>query len=768
MTRPDPPAAAAPHLGGTVVATALLVTAGAGAWSRLLSGSLVRVGPLTAVAAVIGVTAALAAGRLSGRLAAGLLLVWLPTGLLAGGAPASQLLPDAWPTPVVRLSEGFQQLTTSHSRPIADQSWQLAGWLLGAGAVWAAGAALAASKPWSTPRRATAFGVLAVPWITAVLLGTTGTRQPDQAAAWQGATILLAGLLWFTAPRVAPRRAVALGLAAALVSVGTTQAVGPHTRWFAPASPSAGAFQTLQTEPTYGPLQGHRSGATMLEVTATRPALWRMRVLTLFFGPGWRIGYPPGELSQPAAQPVEVKVKVHGLRDDLVVTPGQINVVHGNGTARQAPGEAWQLVPPPRRGDTYQVRASVVHATAGQLQDAPAPTDPRLQFYTSLTPSYDGQRVAVPLFGQPPDPKVSAALDQTPYGPVAALARRLAAGARTQWDVVARVHRYLLDGDRFRYTTNLPEPGLFPLVAFLLGGRAGDCQHFAGAAALLLRLAGVPTRVVSGFATGARQRDGRFEVRDVDAHSWIEVYFQGYGWVAFNPTPAAAKADIPRRLDPLAPAAPGGGHHVRGEPGGLAADALLVLLAIAGVAIVGGRRLGRRAELGQLLEALVRRTGGHVQSSSTLAELGVELARLVGPQTAALATQAERARFAPHPPTPATRPRIRIARALTGDLGLMRALTVLVAPAATRRLRNRRLRTCYASAKAATRREGQRERHPQIADRRFLSDDDARPPRTSTSGITQGWRPASLAAARRQCSDGHRCRRRDGRPQPRA
>jgi transglutaminase-like putative cysteine protease len=96
--------------------------------------------------------------------------------------------------------------------------------------------------------------------------------------------------------------------------------------------------------------------------------------------------------------------------------------------------------------------------------------------------------------------------------------RRLAVGASTQWDVVARVHRYLLDGGRFRYTTNLPKPGPFPLVDFLLGDHAGDCQHFAGAAALLLRLAGVPTRVAVGFATGVRQADERFEVRDVDAY----------------------------------------------------------------------------------------------------------------------------------------------------------------------------------------------------------------------------------------------------------
>ncbi len=685
MTRPDPAAAVTPHLGATAAATALLVVAGADAWSRLLSGSLVRIAPLTAVAAMTAVTAALAAGRLSGGLAGGLLALWLPAALLAAGAPAGQLLPPAWPMLAARLSGGFQQLTTSHSGPIADQPWSLAGWLMGAGTVWFAGAALAASERSSAPRRAISFGVLAAPWIGAVLLGATGARQTDEASAWHSAAILLAGLLWFTARRVAARSALALGLVAALVSVGTSQAVGPRTRWFSQDnSYGSASFRTLQTEPTYGPLQGRRRGAAMLEVTAAEPALWRMRVLTLFFGPGWHIGYPP-ELPQPAARVVDVQVRVRGLRNDLIVAPGQVDTVHTISQASQAPGEAWQLTPPPRQDDTYQVRASVVRATAQQLRGAPAPTDPRLDTYTRLTPSYDGHRVDVPLFGQTADPQVPTVLERTPYGPVAALARQLAAGATTQWDVVDRVHRYLLDGDRFRYTTNLPEPGLFPLVDFLLRDHAGDCQQFAGAAALLLRLTGIPTRVVVGFATGTRQADGHYDVRDVDAHSWIEVYFQGYGWVAFNPTPTATQAHVPHQLDLLAPATTTGSHGEPGWLGWLALGPILAALATAGVRVLRRRTRRGSAQLGQLLEDLIRRTGGHVQPSSTLAELGVQLTGLVGPNTAALATHAERARFAPDPATSFPRPRTQIARALAKDLGPMRALIMLVTPAAIRR-----------------------------------------------------------------------------------
>jgi hypothetical protein len=674
-------------------ATALLVSTGAVSWWWVLRGSPVGIALMAAVAAV---AVLLAAELLAYRPAAVLLAVGLAAGVGVAGVPAGQLLPPAWPSLLARLAGGVGRLTAlgSTSGPIGHDQWPLAAWLLGAGAAWIGGAALVASGP-SARRRAIAFGLLAAPWIAAV-----ATRHSDQAA-WQGAAVLLAGLLWFGDRRLALQRALTLGLAVALVSVATAQAVGPRTPWFTRPPPSAATvrFLTLEDQLTYGPLQGRRSGATLLQVTAAQPALWRMRTLDLFTGPGWRVDPRPPELPQPAAQPVEAKVVVRGLGNDLLVGPGRINAVHAHGTATPAPGEAWQLTPSPRRGDTYQVWASVVPASAEQLRAVPAPTDPRLRTYTSLLPGYEWQSstyesqtsTVVPLFGQPPDPEVTATLDLTPYGPVAALARRLAAGATTEWEVVARVHHYLLDGGRFRYTTNLPRTGPFPLVDFLLGDHAGYCQHFAGAAALLLRLAGVPARVVVGFATGVPQPGGRFTVRDVDAHAWIEVYFQGIGWVAFNPTPPAAQATIPRQLDPLAPATTSSGSHDdHAGPEGLdwlTVGAILAALASAGL-LVARRRICRGpVPLGPLLEGLVRRTGGHLQPSSTLAELGVELARLVGPQTAALAAQTERARFAPDPTAPTPHPRIQLARALASDLGPRRALMMLITPAATRQPR---------------------------------------------------------------------------------
>ena len=81
------------------------------------------------------------------------------------------------------------------------------------------------------------------------------------------------------------------------------------------------------------------------------------------------------------------------------------------------------------------------------------------------------------------------------------------------------------------------------LDTFLFGNKLGYCQQFSGAMALLLRMGGVPARVASGFAPGSYDRKRKeYVVRDLDAHSWVEAYFPGYGWVPFDPTPAIAPA----------------------------------------------------------------------------------------------------------------------------------------------------------------------------------------------------------------------------------
>src|SRR5207247_838152 len=90
----------------------------------------------------------------------------------------------------------------------------------------------------------------------------------------------------------------------------------------------------------------------------------------------------------------------------------------------------------------------------------------------------------------------------------------------------------------FTYTTHPPRQGPAPLVDFVLHTKRGYCQHFAGAMALMLRYLGIPARVAEGFVSGTYDQKTRtWTVTDHDAHAWVEVWFDGYGWLPFDPTP---------------------------------------------------------------------------------------------------------------------------------------------------------------------------------------------------------------------------------------
>jgi hypothetical protein len=75
-------------------------------------------------------------------------------------------------------------------------------------------------------------------------------------------------------------------------------------------------------------------------------------------------------------------------------------------------------------------------------------------------------------------------------------------------------------------------------VDFVTRTHSGYCQHFAGAMALMLRYLGIPARVAAGFSSGQFDRtNGQWVVTDHDAHEWVEAWFDGWGWVPFDPTP---------------------------------------------------------------------------------------------------------------------------------------------------------------------------------------------------------------------------------------
>lgn len=125
------------------------------------------------------------------------------------------------------------------------------------------------------------------------------------------------------------------------------------------------------------------------------------------------------------------------------------------------------------------------------------------------------------------------------------LAARITQGASGSLDKARLVERYL---SNYRYTLRLESgQAAQPLEDFLFRSRAGHCEYFSTAMAVLLRAADVPTRNVTGFLGGTFNRYGRFyAVHQGDAHSWVEVWDAQQGWVTFDPTPPAGEVPVLR------------------------------------------------------------------------------------------------------------------------------------------------------------------------------------------------------------------------------
>lgn len=113
------------------------------------------------------------------------------------------------------------------------------------------------------------------------------------------------------------------------------------------------------------------------------------------------------------------------------------------------------------------------------------------------------------------------------------------ADATTEWDAAWAIQQYLRE--TYPYELNGPSApdGQDAVDYFLFDRQAGRCTHFASAMAVMVRSLGYPARVVAGFAPGTWDESyGGYVSRASDAHTWVEVYFPGYGWIPFEPTPS--------------------------------------------------------------------------------------------------------------------------------------------------------------------------------------------------------------------------------------
>jgi protein-glutamine gamma-glutamyltransferase len=129
-------------------------------------------------------------------------------------------------------------------------------------------------------------------------------------------------------------------------------------------------------------------------------------------------------------------------------------------------------------------------------------------------------------------------LQLPPMAPrIRTLAEEVTAASADQWEAAQRLTAHL--SEAFRYTRVLRRTTeLDPVDEFLFVQRAGNCEYFAASLAVLLRSLGIPARVVNGFQRGEWNPYGKyFLVRLRDAHSWVEVFIEGAGWLTLDPSP---------------------------------------------------------------------------------------------------------------------------------------------------------------------------------------------------------------------------------------
>jgi len=214
---------------------------------------------------------------------------------------------------------------------------------------------------------------------------------------------------------------------------------------------------------------------------------------------------------------------------------------------------------------------------------------------------------------------------------VIALGRSITARSPTTFDKVQAIEAWL--GANTQYSLNAPlsPPGVDVVDDFLFNSHLGWCEQIASSLVVLARSSGIPARLVTGFAPGARDAlTGRFVVRERDAHAWAEVYFPGIGWQGFDPT-----ASVPLAGD----AKPGGSWltDARRNAVPLAiAGALGMLIVVAGPQVLAAlrRRRARRASWSasalHRLERAGRKAGRVRVPAETPREYAVALAQRIG------------------------------------------------------------------------------------------------------------------------------------------
>jgi protein-glutamine gamma-glutamyltransferase len=737
-----------------------LAAFGAAHWAMLVTDAPGGRTLLVVLVAVGGATALGLLGRAAlprpavHALAALVVLVTLALGLMAAGLPARMLAPNGWGEFFDGLDRGLAGVESVEWPYDGPDEWIRLTILLGAPFFLGIAAAVAF---WPAGRAAPIlrFAGLAV---LLVFYGTAVTEHDPGRPLLRGFGLLVLVAAWLWLPRM-PQREAGLG-AAVVVGVGVLSlplaaALDGDRPWWDYRAWNlfgGGKAITFDWNHQYGPLDWPRDGTTLLNVKSDRPHYWKAQVLDGFDGFRWvrtgasnntdlrdELPRQPADLSWDLFEwnpewNERIRFTVRSLSSNLIVTAGNTYREDGVDAILFSDGSGVLQGDALEKGDSYEIRTYSPDPTQAQMRSAipgypedlvrytgmelPAPGTSAIRGVGRLGDAgraeSEGTRVFAGLRGDPDSGDLNAdeILRNSRYARTYALARRITDGERNGYDAVKAVERYLQRN--YVYSERVPSADL-PLEDFLFREQAGYCQQFSGAMALMLRMVGIPARVVAGFSPGSYNRDtGEYRVRDLDAHSWVEVSFTGIGWVPFDPTPTAAPAESQSSgfgATSAARADAGEGARVGASRSGLSERALggsggatdegggagwvvpvllaLVALVAGGAGLVVALRMHRlrgltplelaEAQLRELRRALLR-LGWEMPAATTLLGLERRLGRAAGPASASYAGGLRAHRYDPAAPAaPGASERRALRRELTARSGLLGRIRGLLA-----------------------------------------------------------------------------------------
>jgi protein-glutamine gamma-glutamyltransferase len=677
---------------------------------------------------VLVVLALVGAARLSGALrpvAATLVaVVAVPLALLAGGIADEDLRPDRWSELMGGVGRGIEALPGVRVPYRGLDEWVRM--VIGAGGtLLAVVAALLAFWPRRDRTGFPAAALLALVTLYAV----PAVVLDFEGEFLRGALLALLLVAFLRLEKLRVRDVPAAGMVAAAAAVGAlifAPVLDGREPWW---DYESWAIETAGTQSVsfnwdhdYSPLDWPRDGRELLRVKARLPSYWKASDLDVFDGRTWRRDPRRGSERAGAQLPEnqasleswtqEIRVTLRNLRTDSFVTAGIATSVNGE-DGFPVGGGVFGTASELGRGDSYEAEVYTPQPTERQLRTSGVGYEDWLRAYTTLfvetpTGSDDGGELVPepmnwPLWGTRGSPQLddqvgdygraASKLEASELGRVWALAQRLKEGAATPYEYVERVEAYLDDG--FAYSER-PPPAAERLDGFLLDAKIGFCQQFSGAEALLLRMGGIPARVATGFTSGSfDDKQKEYVVRDLDAHSWVEAWFPGYGWVTRDPTPAAApprsqpgddESELPNGGSPTAPDL--GGERLSDlesnralAPEESTSPLTWVLFGLGAVVVLGGgavleRRRRRRLPPPALrsmaeFERALRRA--HYDGGPGMTLSGFERSFSGWPGAAGYVRALREQRYSGRPATPTPEQRRGLRAALARDAGRLRA-----------------------------------------------------------------------------------------------